>query len=73
MDKQPSKSFLVLLIGLAVVAAGFILSIPSLFGPHEPYQVWITGILGGLALTLAVLVLYLRPQRRRPPERNADQ
>jgi hypothetical protein len=56
----------VLLIGMALAAGAFILSVPPLFRPHEQHQVWITGTLGCLSLVLAVGTLYLRhsPTRR---------
>ena len=50
----------VLLIGMALAAAAFILSIPPLFRPHEPYQVWIAATLGCLSLMLAAATLYMR-------------
>lgn len=73
MKKKPNALFLTLLIGTALVGAGLIWSIPALFSPHEPYQVWVTGILGGLFVILAVGTLYLRPPNPRSSHGKADE
>lgn len=59
--QKSNALFLTLLIAMALTAAGLILSIPPLFRSHEPHQVWITGILGCLALVFAVGTLFARP------------
>jgi len=60
MRRVTTKLFLSVFIAMIVTASGLILSIPPLFGPHEPYQAWITGVLGVLAVTLAIVTLILR-------------
>lgn len=59
--QKSNALFLILLIAMALTSAGLILSIPPLFRPHEPTQVWITGTLGCLALVFAVGTLLARP------------
>lgn len=73
MSKRSNALFLALFIGMASVGAALIWSVPPLFSPHEPYRVWMTGILGSLFLVLTVGTLYLRPTKRRPSEPNADE
>lgn len=55
------KKFLTAFIGMVLTSAALILTIPPLFGPHEPYQVWITGVLACLAAACAVGAMSLRP------------
>lgn len=72
MGDTSSPLFIVVLLGFALTGAALILSIPSLFEPHEPAQVWTTAGLAGLAIVLAVGMLHLRLGRRPPPAGDAD-
>ena len=73
MSKGSNALFLVLFIGMTLTGAALILSIPTLFGPHEPYHVGTAGVLGGLYLAFAVGTFYLRPTKPRSPDRKADE
>lgn len=73
MGDTSNSLFLALFIGMVVTGAALILSIPPLFGPHEPHQARTTGVLGGLSLAFAVGTLHSRPRRPRPTDRNADE
>ena len=72
MRVTSSALFIAVLLGFALTGAALILSIPPLFGPHEPSQVWTTAGLAGLAIVLAGGMLYLRPFQRPPAARNTD-
>ena len=63
MNRGPNRLFLTFLIGFSVSAAALILTIPAIFGPHEPQQAMLTMILGAVTAILAVGALLLRPRR----------
>ncbi|WP_341393251.1 hypothetical protein [Arthrobacter sp. G119Y2] len=69
MQQKTNRLFLGTFIGLAVLGSALLLSLPALFSPHDPAQLWLTGTLGGLTLLLAVAVLVMRFRQQRFPER----
>ena len=60
-----SKTFLVAFGAMALAGAVLILSIPPLFGQHQPFQEQVTGWAGGLFVVLAVIVVFLKAGARR--------
>ena len=69
MQHKTNRLFLGTFIGMAVLGAALLLSIPGLFSPHDSQRLWLTGILGGLTLLLAGAVLGMRFRERRFPGR----
>ena len=69
MQHKTNRLFLGTFIGMAVLGAALLLSIPGLLSPQESGSPWLTGILGALTLLLAVAVLGMRYRERRFPER----
>ena len=63
-----SKTFLVAFGAMALAGAVLILSIPPLFGQHQPYQEQVTGWAAGLLAVLAAIVVLLRTAARRRPQ-----
>ncbi|MGP5396307.1 hypothetical protein [Arthrobacter rhombi] len=51
------------ILAFALAAAVLILTIPALFGAHEPYQTWLTSSLAVLTTLLGTAVILLRPPR----------
>lgn len=64
MRNTTNRMLLGLVIGLSLSGAALVLSLPAVFGPHEPYQAWLATILGGVTAVLAVAVILMRPPRR---------
>lgn len=64
MRNATNRMLLGLVIGLSLSGAALVLSLPAVFGPHEPYQAWLAMILGGVTAVLAVAVILMRPPRR---------
>ncbi|MGB9033435.1 hypothetical protein BLJ79_15710 [Arthrobacter sp. UCD-GKA] len=62
-----SKTFLVALGAMALAGVVLILSIPALFGQHQPYQEQLTGWAGGLFVVFTAIVVSLRISARRRP------
>jgi len=64
-NNKTNRVFVGLLIAMALAASALVLSIPALFGPHEPYQFWLTGTLGALTAILGTALTLLRPPKNR--------
>lgn len=73
MKKGSNATFLVAFTGMFVAGAALILSLPPLFRPHEPHQVWIAGALASLFVAFALGTLWLRSKGSRLAERNTDE
>ncbi|WP_461169372.1 hypothetical protein [Arthrobacter sp. Z1-15] len=43
MQQKTNRLFLGTFIGLAVLGSALLLSLPALFSPHDPAQLWLTG------------------------------
>lgn len=63
MNNKTNRVLLGLLIAMALAAAALVLTIPALFGPHEPHQFWLTAVLGGITAVLGIALILLRPRR----------
>lgn len=61
MSHKSTWLFPAIVFTLGLTAAALILSIPPLFSPYEPYQLWLTLVLGGLTMTLGAAVVLMRP------------
>ena len=64
-NNKTDRVFLGLLIAMVLAASVLILTIPALFGSHEPHQFWLTAALGILTAILGVALILLRPPANR--------
>lgn len=63
MNNKTNRVLMGFLIAMAVAASALVLTIPALFGPHEPHQFWLTAVLGGITAVLGIALILLRPGR----------
>lgn len=68
MDERAAARLARLILAFALAAAGLVVSIPPLFGPHEPYQAWLTGALAIVTVALAVATFHVRRTATDPDE-----
>ena len=63
MSNKTNRVFIGLLIAMALTASVLVLTLPALFGPHEPHQPWLSVALGSLTAVLGAALILLRPAR----------
>lgn len=56
MNQTKSHAFLAVFSAMVAAGAGLVLTLPALFGPHDPYQAWVAALLGAITLAAAVTV-----------------
>lgn len=69
MNQTKSRAFLVVFIAMVAAGAGLVLTLPALFGPHDPYQVWVAALFGAITLGAAVAVILMKPPPTEKPDR----
>lgn len=65
MNQKTNWLFPGAILAFALAAAALILTIPPLFAAHEPYQVWLTSVLGVLTVVLGIAVILMRPPQQK--------